>query len=60
MSNRLTQSRLEGGGITAINAIFFDFSSIPVELFILEENFCLLKFRSHRDASFPPFGRSLR
>ena len=39
---------------------FFGFSNIPAELFILEENFCPLKFRSHRDASFPFFESSLR
>ena len=38
---------------SAIFAIFFGFSNIPAEHSILEENFCLLKFRSHRDASFP-------
>ena len=32
---------------SAIFSIFFGFSSIPAELFILEENLCLLKFRSH-------------
>ena len=45
---------------SAIFSIFFGFSIIPAELFTLQENFCRLKFRSHRDASFPPFGRSLR
>ena len=40
--------------------IFFGFSLITFKLFILEENFCPLKFRSHRDASFPLIGRSLR
>ena len=44
---------------SAIFAIFFGFSNIPAELFILEENFCALKFRSHRDASFPLIGRLL-
>ena len=39
---------------------FFGFSNIPAELFILEEKFCQLKFRSHREASFLFFGRSLR
>ena len=45
---------------SAIFAIFFCFSNIPAELFILEENFCPLKFKSHRHASFPLTGRSLR
>ena len=45
---------------SAIFSIFFGFSSTPAELFILEENLCLLKFRSHWEASFPRFGRSLR
>ena len=45
---------------SAIFGIFSDFSIITAELFILEENFCLLKFISHRDASFPYFGFSLR
>ena len=45
---------------SAIFGIFSDFSIITAELFILEESFCLLKFRSHRDASFPYFGYSLR
>ena len=44
---------------SAIFDIFFSFSNIPVELFILEENFCPFKFRSHQKASFPPFARSL-
>ena len=39
---------------------FFYFSNITAKLFILEENFCPLKFRSHQDASFPLIGRSLR
>ena len=46
---------------SAIFAIFFFvFSNMPAELFILEKNFCILKVRSHRDASFPPIGRSQR
>ena len=39
---------------------FFGMSKITAKLFILEEKFCLLKFRSHRDASFTFFERSLR
>ena len=39
---------------------FFGFSSIRAELFIFEENFCRLKFRSHRDPPFPLIGRSLQ
>ena len=34
---------------------FFGFSNITAELLILQENFCLLKSRSHREASFPFF-----
>ena len=45
---------------SAIFRIFYDFSNITAKLFILEENFCLLKFRSHQDAFFPFFGFSLR
>ena len=45
---------------SAIFGIFSDFSIITAELFILEKKFCLLKFRSHRDASFPFFEFSLR
>ena len=37
---------------SAIFANFFVFSNMPAKLLILKENFCLLKFRSHRDASF--------
>merc|ERR1711867_206155 len=40
---------------SAIFPIFFGFSNIPAKLLILEKNFCPHKFRSHRDASFPPF-----
>ena len=45
---------------SAIFGIFSDFSIITAELFISEKKICLLKFRSHRDASFPFFGFSLR
>ena len=45
---------------SAIFSIFSDFSIITAELFILEENFCLLKYRFQCDASFPFFGFSLR
>ena len=44
---------------SAIFAIFFGFLNIPAELLILEEYFCPLKFRSHREASFPHFGSLL-
>ena len=37
-----------------------NFPYLNPELFILEENFCPLKFRSHQDASFPFIGKSLR
>ena len=39
---------------------FFGFSIITVELLIVEEIFSSLKFRSHRAASFPYLGISLR
>ena len=40
---------------SAIFSIFFSFSNITVEIFILEENFCLHKCRAHQAASFPFF-----
>ena len=45
---------------SAIFAIFPGFSYIPAELFIVEENFCLLKCRDRQAASLPCFGISLR
>ena len=38
---------------SAIFGIFFGFSKITAELFILEEKLCQLKFRYHRGVSFP-------
>ena len=37
---------------------FFSFSNITVEIFILEENFCLHKCRTPQASSFPLFGMS--
>ena len=51
-SRKLTKS--------AIFGFFFSFFNITLELFIVEEKFCLLKFRSHRAASFPIFVISLQ
>ena len=43
-------ARLQGGSKwakSAIFGVFFGFSNITAELFIVEENFCLLKFSTH-------------
>ena len=53
-------SREAQSGQNLLFSHFFGFSNIPAKILILEENFCPLKFRPHRDASFPPIGRSLR
>ena len=59
--SRKTRSReAQSGQSRLFLPIFFGFAIIPAELFILEENFCPLKLRSHLDASFPFIGRSLR
>ena len=50
----------KGAKAASFGIFFVFFSNIPAELFILEENFWPLKFRSHQDASFPLIGRSLR
>ena len=59
-NSRLGSRDTQSGQSRLFLPFFFGFSNIPAELFILEENFCPLKFRSYQDASFRLIGRSLK
>ena len=53
--SRLGSREAQSGQNRLFLPFFRFFSNMPAELFILEESFCLLKLRSHRETSFPLF-----